>query len=123
MLNLQQFPEHDAVVAAWGSVFNALLVIANQRTPFHCDNQSHYAWFDLMLTIGNYLNAELQLPGLGVSLPYKSGTVVGMSGKVVRHGVPESDGDRTCLVYYMRDKVQERLQARAADWMRNEMYL
>ncbi len=115
MLNLQQYPAHDNAVGAWGSVFNALSIITNQMTPFHRDNQSWHSWFDLMLSIGDYPSAKLRLPGLGVSLEYKSGTLVGMSGRVLRHGVPQCEGERTCLVYYMRDKVQERLQARAAD--------
>ncbi len=107
MLNLQQYPAHDNAVAAWGSVFNALSIITNRMTPFHRDNQSRHSWFDLMLSIGDYPSAKLRLPGLDVSLEYKSGTLVGMSGRVLRHGVPQCEGERTCLVYYMRDKVQE----------------
>jgi len=34
----------------------------------------------------------LKLPGLGISLEYGPGTVVGIAGKVLEHEVPSFDG-------------------------------
>jgi len=59
----------------------------------------------------------LNLPTVGLQLPYPSGTVVGLCGKILRHGVPECEGERICVAYYMRDKVHERMGVEAAPWI------
>lgn len=118
MLNLRGLPDIDLALAPWGTVFNALSIIVNRQTPEHRDSQSRSQWYDLLTTFGTYREAFLQLPGLGLEVPYPSGTLVAFSGRMIRHAVPACEGDRVCLAYYMRDAVQERLGSRAADWMR-----
>jgi hypothetical protein len=60
----------------------------------------------------------MELPGVGLKLSYGPGSVLGMAGKVIRHGVSDCQGDRVCLAYYMRDKVHERMETEAASWMK-----
>jgi hypothetical protein len=64
----------------------------------------------------------MELPSIGIRMAYKSGTVMAFSGKMLRHGVPECDGERICLAYYMRDKVHERMGVEAAQWMKMQYY-
>ena len=64
----------------------------------------------------------LNLLTVGLQLPYPSGTVVGLCGKILRHGVLECEGERICVVYYMRDKVHERMGVEAAPWMKMDYY-
>lgn len=113
----EQTDLHPALVL-WPSVFNAVTVLSNRSTPFHRDNKSRAAWYDLLATFGRYRGAVMELPGVGLKLSYGPGSVLGMAGKVIRHGVSDCQGDRVCLAYYMRDKVHERMETEAASWMK-----
>lgn len=55
-------------------------------------------------------------------LQYDPRTVVGLLGKVIRHGAGEVRGERMCLAYYMRDKVHERLGFPPGRWMNVSVY-
>jgi hypothetical protein len=59
----------------------------------------------------------LELPGLGVSLEYSPGTVVGLLGMVLEHVVPMVKGDRVCYAYFMRDNVYDWAKVLYKDWM------
>ena len=100
----------------WYSIFNSALVISNRETPMHWDNLTHNEWYDLLTSVGPYNEAIFELPGVGLRFKYTSGTVIGLCGRVLRHGVSEAEGDRICLAYYMRENVQKRLNADIADW-------
>jgi hypothetical protein len=50
---------------------------------------------------------NLKLPGLGLSLEYGPGTVVGFSGTMLEHEVSSFEGDRVCYAYFMMDAVHE----------------
>jgi hypothetical protein len=110
MANLQD------IISIWTSIFNGILVISNRETPIHRDNLSHPEWYNLLATIGPYRSAIFELPGVGIRFRYNSGTVIGLSGRLLRHVVSESDGERVCIAYYMRDNVQRRLEAKFASW-------
>jgi len=64
----------------------------------------------------------LELPGLGISLEYGPGTVVGISGMLVEHAVLSFEGDRVCHVYFMRDDVHEWAKVPGSDWMNTRYY-
>lgn len=113
MLNLLPF---------WSSPFSGYSVISNRCTPFHRDNQSRKQWYDLLVTVGEYQGAQLSLPGIGAMFAYDSGTLVGLSGRVLQHGVTKHTGSRLCLAHYMRDKVHERLCIPAPGWMKLDYY-
>lgn len=101
----------------WSIPFTALSVMVNRETPLHRDVNGRNPWYDLMLTVGEYRDGCMQLPGLGVELRYNSGTIVALCGKPIQHGVTSCDGDRGCIAYYMRDAVLDRLGLPAGTWV------
>jgi hypothetical protein len=119
---LHQHAELQPALEKWPSVFNAVTILSNRETPLHRDNHSRPQWYDMLTPVGPYQQAVLDLPGVGLKLAYESGTVVGLSGKVLRHGVKACDGERICLAYYMRDKVHERMGTEAGQWMKHQHY-
>jgi hypothetical protein len=104
------------VLKLWFSIFNGASVISNRETPTHRDNFSRSQWYDLLTTVGPYQEAILELPGVGLRFMYASGTVIGLCGRVLRHGVSEAGGERICVAYYMRENVQRRLNTQLASW-------
>ncbi|KAG1722599.1 uncharacterized protein EDB91DRAFT_1255995 [Suillus paluster] len=103
-LNLPFMPD---ALEQWSSVFTVLTVISNRESPFHRDVKSCPQWFDILESVGNYENGGMVLPGLGIELMYYPGVMVGISGKIICHGVPRVDGDRICWAWYMWDAVHE----------------
>ena len=76
----------------------------------------------MLVTLGSYQNCELDLLGLGISLEYGPGTVVGISENVLEHGVPHFEGDRVCYAYFIRNNVHEWANIPASDWMYTKYY-
>lgn len=111
-------PGRDFALRNWGTVFNAITIVANRYSPMHRDTQSRMQWFDILTSVGPCQGGILTLGDLNVTFPYPSGTVFAFSGKLLQHAASDVKGERICVAYYMRDKVQERLGVRAADWMR-----
>lgn len=105
------------ILQYWTSPFSGYGVISNRLTPFHRDNYSRAQWFDLLTTLGTYEGSRLLLANLGVQLQYDAGTMVALLGKILRHGVPETAGDRVCIAQYMRDNVHGRAGVKAPGWM------
>ena len=97
------------ILQAWSSPYTACSLINNRDTPFHRDNGAGYSAMDLLVTVGEYRSGTLELPGLGYSFRYSSGTVVGIAGRVVRHGV-KAEGDRLCWANYLRESVLEAME-------------
>ncbi|KAI9441038.1 hypothetical protein BJY52DRAFT_1097806, partial [Lactarius psammicola] len=77
----------------WTSVFNSVSVIYNRFTSPHRDGNSRRQWYDLLASIGCYQNCNLKLPGIGLSLEYGPGSVVGLLGGVLEHEVPHFKGE------------------------------
>jgi hypothetical protein len=121
---LRDTPEIDPqdVLSQWASVFSGVAVISNRSTPPHRDRSSRCHWYDILATVGRYRNCNLELPGLGISLEYGPGTVVGISGNVLEHAVPSFEGDRACYAYFMRNNVHEWANVPASDWMYTKYY-
>ena len=105
------------VLSQWASVFSGVSVISNRMTPLHRDNGSRTHWYDVLVSLGSYQNCNLELPGLGISLEYSPGTVVGFSGMVLEHAVPMVEGDRVCYAYFMKDNVHDWAKVPCKDWM------
>ena len=76
----------------------------------------------MLVTLGRYQKCDLKLPGLGVSLEYGPGMVLGISGSVLEHAAPSFKGDRVCYVYFMRNNVHEWVNVPASDWMYTKYY-
>uniref|UniRef100_A0A5K1K6H8 Cell surface hydrophobicity-associated protein n=1 Tax=Ganoderma boninense TaxID=34458 RepID=A0A5K1K6H8_9APHY len=97
-----------SLMKTWPSTFTSVQVIANRQTPWHRDMSAIPGWLDLLLTIGTYgETAVLELKGLGISLPYDSGSVVSISSNILLHGAPMVSGDRICYAFYMNKAVFE----------------
>jgi hypothetical protein len=76
----------------------------------------------MLATLGSYRNCNLELPGLGITLEYSPGTVVGILGNVLEHAVPSFEGDRVCYAYFMRNNVHEWAEVAGRDWMHTGYY-
>ena len=112
-------PEEMAeILRNWSSVFTACSSISNRISPLHRDAQTSVNWYDILATVGTYSGAVMEFPGVGIRLEYSPGTVVGISGKIVRHGVSDWDegGERVCLASYLRTNVFRRLGVGMPHW-------
>ncbi|KAI5998415.1 hypothetical protein F5J12DRAFT_784986 [Pisolithus orientalis] len=58
-------------------------------------------WYDMLVTVGDYLPLDFVIPTLNLQLHYNPGTIIAFSGSALEHGMGAVDGDRACLVYYM----------------------
>ena len=110
------------VLRRWTSAFNGVSVIYNRLTPPHRDGNSRKQWYDLLVSIGEYQNCNLELPGVGPSLEYGPGTVVGLLGSTLEHAVAHFGGERVCYAYFMRDRVHEWARVPAHSWMSTKHY-
>ena len=121
---LRDTPEIDAqdLLNRWASVFSGVSVIPNRDTPPHRDGNSRFHWYDMLATLGSYRDCNFEMPGLGISLKYGPGTVVGILGNVIEHGVPSFEGDRVCYAYFMRNNVHEWARVPASEWMKTNYY-
>ena len=111
--------EQEALLAAlrtWTNPFSALQVIVNRETPLHRDVRGRNAWYDMLVSLGNYTDGRFEVPGIGLRLNYPPGTVIGICSWALLHGAGKVNGDRICLAYFMRNKVLERLGIPAANW-------
>ncbi|KAI9435696.1 hypothetical protein H4582DRAFT_1786268, partial [Lactarius indigo] len=86
-------------------------------TPPHRDVSSRKQWYDLLASVGSYRNCNLKLPGLGLSLEYGPGSVVGVLAAMLEHEVEHFEGERVCYVYFMRDRVHEWAKVPGKSWM------
>jgi hypothetical protein len=110
------------VLRRWTSVFNGVSVICNRVTPPHRDSNSRKQWYDLLASVGRYQDCNLDLPGLGLSLEYGPGTVIGLAGETLEHEVEGFEGNRVCYAYWMRDSVHEWAGVPAHSWMTTDHY-
>jgi len=117
-----EIEDPEDLLSRWASVFSGVSVISNRYTPPHWDQGSRYNWYDLLATSGSYRNCNLKLLGLGITLGYGPGTVVGLVGKVLEHEVCSFDGDRVCYAYFMRNNVHDWANVPASDWMYAKEY-
>jgi hypothetical protein len=91
MHHLGSHTDLSDVLKLWYSIFNGVSVISNQETPTHQDNFSQCQWYDLLTTVRPYVEAILKLLGVRLKFKYASGTVVGLCGRILRHGVSVAD--------------------------------
>jgi len=101
----------------WATLFTGLSVILNWETINHWDVKGYRESFDLLLTIGDYTNGQIHLPGLRFSLIYDPRTIVALAGNVLQHGVCPVAGDWACLAHFFHQKVGERLGVIQPGWV------
>ncbi|THH14497.1 hypothetical protein EW146_g5832 [Bondarzewia mesenterica] len=68
------------LVHHWPSVFNGISA----------------EWYDLLVTVSPYDWAIFELPRIGLSFKYNSGTVAAICGQVLTHSVPQVDDNLKC---------------------------
>lgn len=122
LLAMRSVPDLVPAVQNWTSVFGAISIVANRESPVHRDQGTNPRWFDALTSIGGDLETRLVLPGLGISLQYRSGTTVLFSGYTLAHRVSRSRAERVCFAHYMKDNVHERFGVEAPNWMNMSFY-
>jgi hypothetical protein len=104
----------------WPSPFSAFSILSNRATLLHRDGKGLAPFYDIVTTIGDYVDGRFDVPGIGLRFQYNPGTIIGICGKVLEHGVPEVDGDRFCIVQYFHKKV---LEVVAEGFQRNQAFM
>jgi hypothetical protein len=118
-----------AVRVLWLSPFTAFSLISNRETQLHRDAKGFSPFYDILTTLGEYTNGRLEVPGIGLRFQYNPGTIVGICGKVLAHGVAEVDGDRFCHVQYFHHRVLDLISTGFSTnqayegWMRQEDFI
>lgn len=103
---LRSAPEADSRhLQKWGSVFTVLDLIVNRETPLHRDTEPPAGWLDFLMTIGSYQECHFAAPTIGQRFYYPPGTVLGLNSSRILHGASAADGERACLVFYLRQHV------------------
>ncbi|KIM35995.1 hypothetical protein M413DRAFT_78802, partial [Hebeloma cylindrosporum] len=105
------------VLRLWTAPFQGLSVISNRVTPVHRDTNGAKESMDILVALGRYQQGTLKLPGIGLELRYDPGTVAVLAGRILAHSA-ECDGERACVAYYMREKVQQCLGMSCPGWFR-----
>lgn len=101
----------------WPSSFQKIQIISNRQSIYHRDISGLPGWFDFLLTLGTYgQQGVLSLLNLGVSLPYRSGTLVALVASAVIHGVPEVQPDRLCYALFMCKHLFQYYKQDDAGW-------
>ena len=103
ILDLHEGLEH------WHSVFTVITLITIRESPLHRDPKTNIRWYDLMLTVGDYNEAILELSAFSLRLLYNPRSICFISGKLVRHGVSSTKGIRICYGYYMYEEEYAQL--------------
>jgi hypothetical protein len=120
---LRKEPETASLASEWPSVFTGCAVVANRLTRPHRDHKAEQAWYDMLVSLGSFKSATLQLPELGLKLDYRPGTVVAFCGNVFTHSVDDwGEGDRLCYAFFMRRGVLSRLGQEGGDWVSDKIY-
>ena len=108
---------HHPIVNDWTSVWSGCALIVNRTTPIHRDWGAAASAYDLLVSAGTHTDCDLHLPDIGARFRYLPGTIVGISGKVLRHEVPDwHGGERICCAYFMKDAVHGRLELPRPPW-------
>ena len=110
-------------VQLWPSVYTAMQVIVNCKTPPHRDEGGCPTHYDLLVSAGTHDNAAFKIKELGLSLSYSPGTLVSLCGKVFLHEVRQWEGERICVAHFIKDSVHDRLQCPRPEWPALSNYL
>jgi hypothetical protein len=109
--------EHLAeLLEVWTSPLTASSLMNNRNSPLHRDTGGGNAYMDLLVSVGDYVNGRFNVPGLVGDLWYCPGTVIGLCGRVVRHGA-SAVGERFCYAQYLRETVLRFWGVPDPDWV------
>lgn len=116
-------------VKLWPSFFSGIEVISNRITPPHRDKSAPSSAYDFLISAGRHETAFLTVHDVGADFAYAPGTLVALSGRVLRHSILDWDkkkspkGERLCFAHFIRDSVHDRLGVKRPDWVTNGPYL
>ncbi|KAG1894249.1 uncharacterized protein F5891DRAFT_961807 [Suillus fuscotomentosus] len=100
----------------WASAYTGAAVVCNRDTPCHHDLKYPLEGFDILTLIGSYDNAVMNLTNLGIDLAYNPGVMVSYSGRLVRHGIQVSEGDRIIWAWFMWDSMHNHAQTPCTEY-------
>ncbi|KIJ15241.1 hypothetical protein PAXINDRAFT_77827, partial [Paxillus involutus ATCC 200175] len=109
---LQLNPTLREVVESWPAIFEAMELIVNHVTPWHQDQGGCPEAYDCLLNLGNCQDARFHISDLGASFDYPPGSVIYLTGRVLRHSVKELEKgkERAVIAHFTKDAVQNRLE-------------
>lgn len=110
------------VLRQWSSVFTAATIISNRESPFHRDSGSAFQWYDMLTSVGKYLEAPLFLRPIGLRIHNPPGTVCAFSGMALSHSVKEIDWARVSMALYIRENMRDFVGCNPAGWMTQSFY-
>ena len=91
------------------------LDISLDRDLHNC--QPRYSNAQRLGSGGTHADCHLNLPDIGTRLWYLPGTAVAVSGRVLRHEVPDwLEGERICCAHFIKDAVHDRLGEARPVW-------
>ncbi|THU99490.1 hypothetical protein K435DRAFT_658954, partial [Dendrothele bispora CBS 962.96] len=101
----------------WNSVFSALTVICDRKTPPHTDSHGRTNYMDALVSLGTAAKPKLFFKELNASFFYKPGTVLFFSGRGWTHEVGDwSGGQRVCYASYVRPEILEAHRSSVSGW-------
>jgi hypothetical protein len=106
----------EDLLAIWTSPFVAASLINNRDTPLHRDNGATYASMDILTSVGPFEYGRFMVPSLGLKFLFRSGTVIGLLGRVVPHKA-EVAGERLCYAQYLRENILDTLAVEETRWV------
>jgi len=106
----------DDLLTVWSSPFIAASLINNRNTPLHRDNGATYASMDMLASVGHFQSCKFMVPSLGYEFLFRSGTVIGLLGRVVPHEA-EAIGERLCYAQYLRENILDTLGVDQPGWI------
>lgn len=108
----------------WASVWSGIALIVNRETPLHRDSGGSASMYDLLISAGTHQTCHIDVYELGAEFVYLPGTMVALSGKVLRHGVKTwGGGERICAAHFMKDGVHNRMGQPRPSWPELDDYL
>ena len=114
-------PQHT-YTEEWGLPFTAVSVISNRASIIHRDTKSLHSAYDLLVTVGRYEDTHINFHDLGIIAKYSPGSMVLLTGRVLRHGVPAEPTGRLCLAYYFREAMFRQLNIEDPGFMNQRHY-
>lgn len=120
--HLAEIPQVASTLRRWPTVFHAITLICNRSSPLHRELKGNLSFFDLLVSVGDYRYAPLQLGPVGLQLPNTAGSIAAFSGKGFLHGAAMPDGPRVCHSFYMRKDLQEFTGVMPCQFMTQDMY-
>ncbi|KAI5988646.1 hypothetical protein F5J12DRAFT_786826 [Pisolithus orientalis] len=77
----------SSILLIWSSTYSSMSMMVNWATCYHRDINGQDPWYDMLVTMGNYLPLDFVIPMLNLQLCYNPGMIIAFSGSALEHGV------------------------------------